>query len=78
MIKLTITLDESTAEKARLAAQRRRMSLDALIKSLIERLDVEEQDAAQRACEALDESFRLASAPFGGKPWEQRDELYDR
>ena len=38
----------------------------------------EEQEAGRRACEALNESFRLASAPLGGKPWGDRDELYDR
>ena len=78
MTKLTLTIDDSAAEKARLVAQRRQISLDNLVQGLIERLDVEDQDAGRRACEALDESFRLVSTPLGGKPWKERDELYDR
>jgi len=78
MTQLTVTIDDSAAEKARLAAQQRRITLDCLVQGLIENLDVQEQDAGRRACKALDESFRLVSTPLGGKPWEQRDELYDR
>jgi hypothetical protein len=78
MTRLILTIDDSAAEKARLVAQRRRITLDALVQGLIEGLDMEDQDAGRRACEALDESFRLVSAPLGGKPWKERDELYDR
>ena len=78
MTKLTLMIDESTAHKARLAAQRRRITVDVLVQGLIERLDVEEQDAGSRACDVLDRSFQQVSAPFGGKPWNERDELYDR
>lgn len=78
MTKLTLTLDDSVAEKARLVAQRRRVTLDRLVQDLIEGLAAEDREAGRRACEALDESFRLVSAPLGGKPWRERDELYDR
>ena len=78
MTELTLTIDESTARKARLAAERRRITVDVLVQGLIERLDVEEQDAGRRACDALERSFQQVSAPFGGKPWNDRDELYDR
>ncbi len=79
MTKLTLTIDGSAAEKARLVAQRRQTTVDCLVQSLIESLSADDDGAAgQRACEALDESFRLVSAPLGGKPWNDRDELYDR
>ena len=78
MTELTLTINDTAADKARLAAQRRRITLDALVQGLIERLDVEDQDAGIRACEALERSFEQVSAPFGGKPWNDREELYDR
>ena len=79
MTTLTLPIDESTAHKARLAAQRRRITVDVLVQELIERLIVEEQDAGSRACDVLDRSFQQeVSAPFGGKPWNDRDELSDR
>ena len=78
MTKLTLTIDDAAAEKARSVARRRQMTLDCLVQELIEGLDTEDQEAGRRACEALDESFRLVSAPLGGKPWTERDELYDR
>ncbi|MDY0169534.1 MAG: hypothetical protein RBS80_23530 [Thermoguttaceae bacterium] len=78
MTQLTITLDDATAEKARLVAQRQQITLSTLVQGLIERLDVDDQAAGQRACDALDESYRLVSSPLGGKPWNVRDDLYDR
>ncbi len=78
MTKLTLTIDESTAKKARLAAQRQRVTIDVLVQGLIERLDVEEQDAGRQACDTLERSFQQVSTPFGGKPCNDRDELYDR
>jgi hypothetical protein len=78
MTHLTLTIDDAAAHKAQLAAQRRRMTVDALVQGLIERLDVEDLDGGKRACEALERSFQEVSAPFGGKPWKDRDELYDR
>lgn len=78
MTQLTLSIDESAAQKARLAAQQRRISVDILVQGLIEQLDVEEQDAGRRACDALERSFQQVSAPLGGKPWNDREELYDR
>ena len=78
MTELTIMIDESAAEKACRIAQQRQVTVDCLVQELIEGLDVEEQEAGRQACEALDESFRLVSVPMGGKPWKNRDELYDR
>lgn len=78
MPQLTIRLDDAMAEKARLVAQRRQITLDNLVQGCIERLDVEDEAVGQRACEALEESFRLVSAPLGGKPWNVRADLYDR
>ena len=78
MAELTLTINDSAADKARRAAQRRCITVDVLVQGLIEQLEVEEQDAGRRACEALERSFQHVSAPFGGKPWHERDELYDR
>ena len=78
MPTVTLTIDDSAIEKARLFANRRQITLDSLVQVLIERLSVEELESGRLACEALDESFRLVSSPLGGKPWNSRDELYDR
>ena len=78
MTELTITIDNSAAEKACRIAQQRQVTVDCLVQELIEGMNIEEQEAGRQAREALDESFRLASVPKGGKPWTNRDELYDR
>ena len=78
MTTLTLTIEDSVAEKARLVARRRRITLDCLVQRLIEGLAVDDQKAGRDAYEASDESFRLVSAPLGGKPWNDRGELYDR
>jgi hypothetical protein len=78
MTRLVLTIDDSAVEKARRIAQQRRMTLDSLVQELIDGLDWKDQKTGWQACDALDESFRLASAPLGGKPWKHRDELYDR
>lgn len=78
MTTLTLTIDDTAAEKARRVALRRQMTLDSLVQGLIEGLAEEDQEIGRRACEALDKSFRLVSVPMGGKPWNDRDELYDR
>jgi len=78
MTKLALTIDDSAAEKARLVAARRKITVDCLVQSLIEGLSVEDEEDSRRACEALENSFRLVSKPLGGKPWKDRDELYDR
>lgn len=78
MTQLVLTIDDDVAEKARRVAQQRQITLDSLVQGLINGLDLADQTVGLQACNALDESFRLVSAPFGGKPWNQRDELYDR
>ena len=78
MTELTITIDNSAAEKARRIAQQRQVTVDCLVQELIEGLDIGDREAGRRACEALNESFRLVSVPMDGKPWKDRDDLYDR
>jgi hypothetical protein len=78
MTKLTLTIDDEAAEKARVIAQWKQVSVDRLVQGLIESLEMGNQDAGSRASDALDESFRIVSAPLGGKPWKVRDDLYDR
>ncbi len=78
MTNLTLTINDSAADKVCLAAQQRRVTVDALIQGLIEQLELEDREAGNLACDALERSFQEVSAPFGGKPWTDRDELYDR
>jgi hypothetical protein len=78
MTRLVLTIDDAAVEKARRIAERRRITLNRLVEGLIEDLAVDDQDAGRRGCEALEQSFRIVSTPLGGKPWQQRDELYDR
>jgi hypothetical protein len=54
------------------------MTVDALVQGLLEQLEIDDQDVGNLACEALERSFREVSTPFGGKPWTERDDLYDR
>ena len=78
MTSLTLTINDSAAHKAQLAAQRRRTTVDALVEGLIERLEIEDLDAGNRACEVPERSFQEVSTPFGGKLWKNREELFDR
>jgi hypothetical protein len=78
MTQLTVTIDDSAAEKVQRVAQQRQVTVDCLVQELIQNLDGEQREARRQASEALDESFRLVSTPMGGKPWSDRDELYDR
>jgi hypothetical protein len=78
MTNLTLTINDSAARRTQVTAQRRRTTVDALVQGRIEQLDIENTDAGNRACEALERSFQDVSTPCGGKPWKDRDELYDR
>ena len=69
MTRLVLTIDAAAADKARRIAQQRKVTLDSLIQELIDGLDVSDQATGLQACNVLDESFRLVSAPFGGKSW---------
>ncbi len=78
MTTITITINDSAAETVRQVARQRSVSVDDLFEQLIAELDKDREDAGRRACQALDDSFRAVSKPWGGKLWKTRDELYDR
>lgn len=78
MTTLTVSIDDAAAEKVRRAASERRVTVDSVVQDLIETLEVQGQEAGQHARQALKDSFRLVSTPMGGKPRQDRDELYDR
>lgn len=78
MTQLTLTIDDAAADKARLLARQRQVTLERLVQELIENLDLKTPSVTQQAMDALSDSFRRVSTPLGGKPWMVRDELYDR
>lgn len=73
MPNVTISIDEKTLEAGREFARRRNMSLNALIRRLLE------QTVTQDPASWVDECFALmdsAGVRSGTKAW-TRDELYD-
>lgn len=78
MTQLTLTLDESSIETAQRVAAERHTTVDHLVGEYFEQLGLEQNNRGQQAVELLEESFRIVSRPLGGKPWANRDELYDR
>jgi uncharacterized protein DUF6364 len=73
---LTITLERTTIQKAKLLAARRSMSISGLVAHQIEALVEEEEEyrrAAREAIALLEEGFHL-----GGKLRVTRDQLHDR
>ena len=73
---LTITLERTTIQKAKLLAARRSMSISGLVAHQIEALVEEEEEyrrAAREAIALLDEGFHL-----GGKLRVTRYQLHDR
>jgi hypothetical protein len=76
MPNLTITVDEKVLKKARIKALEEGTSVNALLRSFLERYvrDVEVRKKAIDDILALSRSSRAAS---GGKRW-TRDELHER
>ena len=73
---ITITLDEQTAERARLRAAEQRMSLARYIEEVLRRdlCQESEYEAAYRAWSSR-KPFPLKGPP---RPYPKREELYDR
>jgi hypothetical protein len=76
MKNVTITLDEETAEKARVQAAERKMSLSRYVGEVLrkELRHADEYEAAYRAWRNA-KPFPLKGPP---KPYPKRDEIYDR
>jgi len=76
MKNVTVTLDEETAERARVKAAERKMSLSRYIGELLrkELRHDDEYEAAYRAWRA-EKPFPLKGPP---QPYPKREELYDR
>jgi hypothetical protein len=77
MKNVTITLDQETAEKARVQAAERKMSLSRYIGELLrkELRHADEYEAAYRAWREDRKPWPLKGPP---KPYPKREELYDR
>jgi DNA anti-recombination protein RmuC len=78
MTTLTLSIDEQSARTAQRIAQQRQTTVDAIVQELLDQLGREDSDVRHRSVEELERSFHEVSRPLGGKPWKQRDELYDR
>lgn len=77
MKNVTITLDHETAEKARVQAAERKMSLSRYIGELLrkELRHADEYEAAYRAWREDRKPWPLKGSP---EPYPKREELYDR
>ena len=78
MTTLTLHLDSDLAERARLVAEQRQTTLDELVQAFLERLALEGETPRRQAAERLVKTLHALSRPLGGKPWRNRDELYER
>ncbi len=75
---VTVSVPKDVLRKAKLLAERRRMSLSALIAHFLEQLvedDEEYERARQQHMELMERGFDLGTY---GKPPASRDELHER
>jgi len=78
MATLTLQVDLQTVDRARRAAEKQSTTLDALVGDYLAQLAKTDEQARAEAAEHLLRTLRELSRPMGGKPWTDRDELYDR
>jgi hypothetical protein len=83
MTTVVLNLDDAAAAKARLAAQRRKSSLEGLLQQFVVDLGQEEATDAvsakrEIAAQKLVATFQQLSRSMGGKGYNSRDELYER
>jgi antitoxin component of RelBE/YafQ-DinJ toxin-antitoxin module len=78
MTTISVTVDDQLAERAQQAAAERNTTLDDLVQQYLKQLASATQGASDVAADRLLQTFRDLSRPLGGKPYQQRDELYDR
>jgi hypothetical protein len=78
MATLTLQVDLQTVDRARRVAEKRCTTLDSLVEDYLEQLAETEEHSRAEAAEHLLRTLRELSRPMGGKPWKDRDELYER
>jgi hypothetical protein len=78
MTTLMLQLDHQTAHRARRAAETRHTTLESLVVEYVEQLARIDEQARSEGTEHLLRTLRELSRPMGGKPWKDRDELYER
>lgn len=78
MVALTLQVDEKLADRAKRAAERRNITVDAMVGQYFAQLPNEDGGGTTAATDQLIETLRQLSRPMGGKPWRSRDELYER
>jgi len=78
MTTISVTVDDQLAEQAQQVAADRNTTLDDLVQQYLKQLTSATQAASDAAADRLLQTFRDLSRPLGGKPYQQRDELYDR
>ena len=77
MTTINIRVDDQLAEQAQRIAADRKTTLDDLVGQYLKQLTAK-TSANDAAADRLLQTFRDLSRPLGGKPYQQRDDLYDR
>jgi len=78
MVALTLQVDEKLADRAKRAAERRNITVDAMVGQYFAQLPNDDRGGTTAATDQLIETLRQLSRPMGGKLWKSRDELYER
>jgi len=76
MANLTLKIDDSLLEKARLLASRRKTSLNAIVRQRLEEF-VSSDLSRQAAIEGLESFYSRCEAKVGSKTW-TRDQIHER
>jgi hypothetical protein len=78
MTTLKLTVDDQIASRAEQVAKERNTTLNQLVSEFLEQLRPTEQAQRNSSADRLATTFRDLSRPLGGKPYQNRDDLYDR
>lgn len=77
MTTISVSVDDQLAERAQQIAADRNTTLDDLVQQYLTQLTSAAQ-ASDTVADRLLQTIHDLSRPLGGKPYQQRDELYDR
>ncbi len=78
MVPLTLQVEEKLAERAKRVAERQNITVDTMVGQYFAQLPDDSLEGTTFATEQLIATLRQLSRPMGGKPWKNRDELYER
>jgi hypothetical protein len=78
MISIVLQVDEKLAERAKRVAEQQNVTVDVLVEQYFAQLPDDTTEGAKLGTEQLLETLCKLSRPMGGKPWKDRDELYER